>query len=100
LETDCELAQRLEKKVGQEVVSPTNHAQILRYGVDGAGPVSQVLSYDLTVGQGYAFQDETYWNYLLNLADWKLSDPYFLSGKLDPAAEAMPPGIDPETVSS
>ncbi|APW35844.1 hypothetical protein RD110_00285 [Rhodoferax koreense] len=99
-ETDLELAQRLEQKVGQEVVSPTNHAQILRYGVDGAGPVSQVLSYDLTVGQGYAFHDEAYWNYLLDLADWKRSDPYFKSGALDPQAEAMPPGIDPETVSS
>ena len=101
LETDCELAQRLERTVGQEVVSPTNHAQILRYGkFGGGGTVSQVLSYDLTVGQGYAFQDETYWNYLLDLADWKRSDPYFLSGNLDPAAEAMPPGIDPETVPS
>ena len=100
LETDCELAQRLERKVGQEVVSPTNHAQILRYGrFGGGGTVSQVLSYDLTVGQGYAFQDETYWNYLLDLADWKRSDPYYLTGALDPAAEAMPPGIDIETVS-
>lgn len=96
-ETYKEVQQRLNNK--GRAVSPTNHAQILRYtGIDGF-PVARVLSYDITVGQGYAFGDETYWNYLLDLADWKLSDPYYKSGLLDEKAEAMPPGIDPRTVS-
>ncbi|MES2531019.1 MAG: DUF3274 domain-containing protein, partial [Pseudomonadota bacterium] len=99
-ETLVEIERRRRNAVGHQVVSPTNHAQILRYARKGGRPVEQVLSYDLTVGRGYAFGDEAYWNYLLDLADWKKSDPYFLSGELDekPGIENAPAGIDRQTV--
>lgn len=50
-----------------------------------------------TVGRGYAFGDEDYWNYLLDLADWKKSDPYYKSGQLTvekPGLANAPEGID------
>lgn len=99
LETNKEVLLRRQKDAGQKVVSPTNHAQILRYGDAGESPVANVLSYDLTVGQGYAFGDKAYWEYLWKLADWKISDPYYGDGKLDAALEAMPPGIDTGTAA-
>ncbi|WP_144299024.1 hypothetical protein [Variovorax paradoxus] len=55
--------------------------------------MANVLSYDVTVGLGYAWHDEKYWNYLLDLADWKKSDPYYATGKLPDSDKAMPPGI-------
>jgi hypothetical protein len=58
--------------------------------------VANVLSYDVTVGQGYAWHDEQYWNYLLDLADWKKSDPYYHSGKLSDSDKTMPRGIVPD----
>ncbi|MEJ8824242.1 DUF3274 domain-containing protein [Variovorax humicola] len=89
--------QRRRDAVGQRVVSPTNHAQILRYSGDNGFPVERVLSYDITVGQGYAWGDERYWNYLLDLADWKNSDPYYFSGELTEKIGDVPPGIDKTT---
>ncbi len=97
-ETWEEVEQRRAKKVGRVPVSPTNHAAILRYSnpEDGSSPVADVLSYDVTVGLGYAWHDENYWNYLLDLADWKKSDPYYTgekSGRLPASDKTMPPGI-------
>jgi len=60
--------------------------------------VAQVLSYDLTVGQGYAYGDPDYWQYLLKLADWKVSDPYYATGILPPSGP-FPAGLDTETVA-
>ncbi|MCY1562187.1 hypothetical protein D9M68_995450 [compost metagenome] len=60
---------------------------------DGSSPVADVLSYDVTVGLGYAWHDEAYWNYLLDLADWKKSDPYYESGTLPDSDKTMPPGL-------
>lgn len=34
----------------------------------------------ITVGQGYTFGDADYWQYLLKLADWKVSAPYYHTG--------------------
>lgn len=110
LETQKEVEARRREQVGRKIVSPTNHAAILRYNIPGGKTVEQVLSYDLTVGPGYAFGDEAYWNYLLDLADWKKSDPYYTSGNngLDDTGgtlteasgvEHAPPGIDRRTVA-
>ncbi|RZL48044.1 MAG: hypothetical protein EOP71_05325, partial [Variovorax sp.] len=103
---------RRRHEVGEKLVSPTNHAAFLRYAdtFRNVSTVSQVLSYDLTVGPGYAFGDEAYWNYLLDLADWKKSDPYYSTGEsgmdntggtLTEASgiEHAPPGIDRRTVT-
>jgi pimeloyl-ACP methyl ester carboxylesterase len=96
-ETWEEVEQRRRNKVGNIPISPTNHAAILRYSnKDGSSPVANVLSYDVTVGQGYAWHDEQYWNYLLDLADWKKSDPYYHSGKLSDSDKTMPRGIVPD----
>ncbi|MYM38284.1 effector protein Tle3 domain-containing protein [Duganella qianjiadongensis] len=85
---------------GKRQVAKTNHGQILRYGaaVGEDRLVEKVISYDLTVGQGYAFGDADYWQYLLDLADWKRSDPYYLTGVL-PAAGAPPAGLDTSTLA-
>jgi pimeloyl-ACP methyl ester carboxylesterase len=94
-ETWEEVERRRRNKVGNVPVSPTNHAAILRFKnlEDGSSPVADVLSYDLTVGLGYAWHDEQYWNYLLDLADWKKSDPYYQTGKLPESTRQMPPDI-------
>jgi pimeloyl-ACP methyl ester carboxylesterase len=89
-----EVEERRRKQVGKIPVSPTNHAAILRFSnKDQSSPVANVLSYDVTVGLGYAWHDEKYWNYLLDLADWKKSDPYYETGKLPDSDRTMPPGI-------
>jgi len=100
-ETDAEVFARLSKYAKLQV-KQTDHGQILRYGSgdrDTARPVEQVLSYDLTVGQGYAFGDADYWQYLLDLADWKVSDPFYKneSTTLDPGS--YPPGLDSTTLA-
>jgi hypothetical protein len=97
-ETPEEVAARLAK-YAKRSVPKTNHGQILRYGGSGghARLVEQVLSYDLTVGQGYAFGDAEYWQYLLDLADWKVSDPYFHTGQLS-APGPFPDGLNAEMV--
>jgi pimeloyl-ACP methyl ester carboxylesterase len=94
-ETWKEVELRRRNKVGKIPVSPTNHAAILRFvnDEDNSSPVADVLSYDVTVGLGYAWHDEQYWNYLLDLADWKKSDPYYETGKLPDSDRTMPPGI-------
>lgn len=98
-ENHKDVEERLRQQMGHSLVSPTNHSAILRFGAQTAGnappvgPVSDVLSYDLTVGLGYAWGDEDYWAYLWKLADWKLSDPYFLTGVLDDSAKAIPPEV-------
>jgi pimeloyl-ACP methyl ester carboxylesterase len=93
-ETHKEVESRLRDSIGGRLVSPTNHAAILRYISDAeACPVEHVLTYDLTVGPGYAWGDPDYWEYLLNLADWKCSDPYYLSGTLDDSEKSFPKGI-------
>ena len=90
-----EVEERRRNEVGKIPVSPTNHAAILRFKNQetDASPVANVLSYDITVGLGYAWHDEKYWNYLLDLADWKKSDPYYAAGKLPDSDKTMPPGI-------
>jgi hypothetical protein len=96
-ESRKEVEERRRNEIGREFVPQTNHAAILRYAAtDGSSPVANVLAYDLTVGLGYAWQDEKYWNYLLDLADWKLSDPYFVAEarSLPDSERVMPPGID------
>ncbi|SCX56018.1 DUF3274 domain-containing protein [Variovorax sp. EL159] len=100
-ETWWEVEKRRKNKVGKIPISPTNHAAILRYSnKDGSSPVSDVLSYDITVGLGYAWHDEAYWNYLLDLADWKKSDPYYETGRLPDSDKTMPPGIVTGDVSA
>ena len=110
LETLTEVEARRRHEVGEKLVSPTNHAAFLRYEGDDGFPVERVLSYDLTVGPGYAFGDEAYWNYLLDLADWKKSDPYYATGSdgMDATGgtltessgiEHAPSGIDRRTVA-
>jgi hypothetical protein len=91
-----EVEKRRWNEVGKIPVSPTNHAAILRFKNQetDASPVANVLSYDITVGLGYAWHDEKYWNYLLDLADWKKSDPYYATGKLPESDKTMPPGIE------
>ena len=100
-ETYEEVLQRRRRKDGGKVISPTNHAQILRYAspLSGAGTVKDVLAYDLTIGPGYAFGDEAYWDYLLKLADWRVSDPYAVTGVLTEKGgiEHAPAGISRET---
>ena len=94
-ETHKEVETRLRDSIGWRIVSPTNHAAILGYSSESGGcPVQHVLTYDLTVGPGYAWGDPVYWNYLLDLADWKCSDPYYLSGTLDESEKIWPKGID------
>ena len=85
---------------GKQPVPKTNHGQILRYGglAGQDGLVEKVISYDLTVGQGYAFGDADYWQYLLDLADWKVSDPYYQTGVLPPPGPP-PAGLDTATVT-
>jgi hypothetical protein len=85
---------------GARLVPKTNHSNILMYGrfSGDTGLVRQVLAYDLTVGQGYAFGDAAYWKYLLDLADWQVSDPYYATGVLPPSGP-YPPGLDAETVA-
>ncbi|QSI32668.1 DUF3274 domain-containing protein [Variovorax sp. RKNM96] len=94
-ETWEEVEERRRNEVGKVPVSPTNHAAILRFvnNDDDSSPVADVLSYDVTVGLGYAWHDEAYWSYLLDLADWKKSDPYYETGKLPDSDKTMPPGI-------
>jgi hypothetical protein len=58
---------------------------------------SEVICYDITVGQGYPFGDPAYWQYLLDLANWKMSDPYYKTGVLPPP-QPYPSGLDPDTV--
>lgn len=110
LETQVEVERRRRDHVGREIVLPTNHAAILRHEGKEGFPVERVLSYDLTVGPGYAFGDEAYWNYLLDLADWKASDPYYTAGNdaMDASGgvlrersgiENAPEGIDRRTVA-
>ncbi|MES2299379.1 MAG: DUF3274 domain-containing protein [Pseudomonadota bacterium] len=98
-EAPNETAARLAR-FGKQKVPKSNHGQILRYGgiVGQEGLVEKVISYDLTVGQGYAFGDEDYWQYLLDLADWKISDPYYQTGVL-PAPGKPPAGLDSGTVA-
>ena len=98
-ETPAEVSARLVKYSKQQVPQ-TDHGQILRYGSrpGQSHPVEQVLAYDLTIDQGYAYGDADYWQYLLNLADWKASDPYYQTGKL-PDAGSYPPGLDNRTVA-
>jgi hypothetical protein len=85
---------------GAQYVPKTNHGNILTHGAhDGeTGLVRQVITYDLTVGQGYAFGDAAYWQYLLDLADWKVGDPYYKTGVLTPSGP-YPAGLDHETVA-
>lgn len=85
------------KKLGEKEIAQTNHSEFLTYGsVPGqAQAVAQVLAYDLCIGQGYAWEDPEYWAYVLALADWKKSDPYYRSGQLQPVA--MPEGLEQET---
>ena len=93
-ETWEEVELRRANEVGRVPIAPTNHAAILRYvNKDNTSPVADVLSYDLTVGQGYAWHDEKYWSYLLDLADWKKSDPYYNTGRLPDSDKTMPPGV-------
>jgi len=91
----ADVEKRRAKKVGHIPVSPTNHAAILSFKNQerNSSPVADVLSYDLTVGLGYAWHDEAYWSYLLDLADWKKSDPYYDTGKLPDSDKRMPSGI-------
>jgi hypothetical protein len=86
---------------GAQSVPKTNHGNILTYGhlaEKQAGLVRQVIAYDITVGQGYAFGDVAYWQYLLDLANWKVSDPYYRTGVL-PSPGPYPGGLDNETVA-
>jgi hypothetical protein len=98
-ETPDEVKTKLER-YGMRSVPRTNHGNILTYGrlAGQAGLVRQVLAYDVTVGQGYAFGDAAYWQYLLDLADWKISDPYHTTGILPPSGQ-YPSGLDIETVA-
>ncbi len=99
-ETDAEVFARLSKYAKLKV-NQTDHGQILRYGSDkkrdSARPVEQVLSYDLTVGQGYAFGDADYWQYLLDLADWKVSDPFYRNESTTIVPGSYPTGLDSTT---
>jgi hypothetical protein len=78
----------------------TNHANILQYVNTnrGVGLVRQVIAYDITVGQGHAYGDPDYWKYLLDMANWRVSDPYYTTGILPPSGP-YPGGLDPETVA-
>ncbi|CAG4920532.1 T6SS effector phospholipase Tle3 domain-containing protein [Paraburkholderia saeva] len=90
-ETPEEVAARMAK-YGQQQIAQTNHGQILEYD----GNVSHVLAYDITVGFGHAFGDPAYWNYLKDMADWKISDPYYKTGQL-PDIGGYPNGLDTGT---
>jgi pimeloyl-ACP methyl ester carboxylesterase len=98
-ETSAEVKVKLDS-YGAQSVPKTNHSNILMYGhrPGQAGLVRQVIAYDITVGQGYAFGDAAYWQYLLDLANWKVSDPYYQTGVLPPAG-SYPAGLDSETVA-
>ncbi|MGH8413026.1 MAG: T6SS effector phospholipase Tle3 domain-containing protein, partial [Pseudomonas sp.] len=103
-ETWDEVKNRREKAVGRRLVSPTNHSAFLRYkdSDTGTSTVAQVLSYDLCLGRGYAWHDANFWTYLLDLADWKKSDPYWQTGDLGYERKncTRPPAdVDTETVS-
>jgi hypothetical protein len=103
-ETWEEVYVRRDKAVGKTMVSPTNHARFLRYLEDktGVSTVAQVLTYDLCLGRGYAWSDPKFWDYLIKLADWKVSDPYYASGDLKYEYQncAKPPaGVATETIS-
>lgn len=99
IETPIDI-EALKKKSANKQIPQTDHGRILTYESDsGQNPVRQVLSYDLTVGQGYAFGDERYWQYLLDLADWKKSDPFYQRGTLS-TFQGYPPGLDTRTVKN
>lgn len=92
LETTAERDARVDK-LGKIKIPQTDHARFLQYKT-ASQPVAQVLSYDLTVGAGYAWADPQYWGFLLNLADWKQSDDCYLMGKPYPQDVLPPPGLD------
>jgi pimeloyl-ACP methyl ester carboxylesterase len=99
LETQEEVNAKLAKMGGRQVAQ-TDHSQILQYGSSPGQvhPVEQIISYDLTVGQGHAYGDASYWQYLIDLADWKVSDPYYKAGYLLDAG-SYPPGLDTDTLA-
>ena len=58
--------------------------------------VRGVMAWDLALGLNQSYTDLHYWRYLKTLADWKLSDPYFLEndGGALPEPGKPPPGLD------
>ncbi|QNK72401.1 DUF3274 domain-containing protein [Variovorax sp. PAMC28562] len=102
-ETWGEVYERRDAAVGKTMVSPTNHSRFLRYRdkKTGISTVAQVLSYDLCLGRGYAWNDPEFWDYLIKLADWKVSDPYYKSGELAYERQNCtkpPAGVATETI--
>lgn len=97
METLAERDARVDK-LGKIKVPQTDHARFLRYNAPDGKVVTQVLSYDLTIGAGYAWADPQYWGYLLNLADWKKSDHCYVLGKPYPQDIDPPPGLDTTTL--
>jgi hypothetical protein len=99
-ETREEMIARFRAEKAKKMIPYTDHSTILRHGsrdpdLEDEKIVANVHSYDLTIGQGYAFWDKEFWNYLLDLADWKISDPYYDTGDLPPvSAYPTPSGLD------
>jgi len=58
--------------------------------------VRGVMAWDLALGLNQSYTDHAYWRYLKTLADWKLSDPYFLENPdgLCPEPGKPPVGVD------
>lgn len=68
-------AERLAR-VGSKPTSITDHGEIL--GNSTRHPiVRDVIAYDLALAPNIVQKNGPFWQYLRNLADWKVSDPYF-----------------------
>lgn len=70
-ETDAERLRR----VGNTPASITDHGEIL--GNETHDIVRDVIAYDLALAPNIAQKNQPFWQYLRDLADWKVSDPYF-----------------------
>ena len=60
------------------------------------------MAWDLAIGLNQCYTDKKFWRYLKVLADWQLSDPYYLDndeGKL-PTPGKPPTGLDRRLISS
>ncbi|MPN57495.1 hypothetical protein SDC9_205189 [bioreactor metagenome] len=86
-----ETQEELEQRIANYIPEPTDHSTLPSHPKF----LSRVVAYDLPIGFCRSHQDKVFWNELNHLADWRLSDAYFWTGKLN--IPPMPALIDIET---
>lgn len=86
-----ETQEELEQRIANYIPEPTDHSTLPKHQQF----LSRVVAYDLPIGFCRSHQDKAFWNELNHLADWRLSDAYFSTGKLN--IPPMPALIDIET---